>query len=259
MLRTGEIARPLAPGVERVVDLRQFGLEPVGRDLARQLVDEMAGLMGEHAILHRVGKRAVDRYIPFRRPRVGVDGADQLARVSANLSRRNCLRTLARRCRCDGVNGRWREGFIRLTHHSASGDVLGTERSPVDVGCESSCPICRRSARIVRRKRALRLDRWIIRRNDAAFQRCREVRGAGGVAENAASREPQGQRHRVAQSGCMVRRVGWLPAEPVQIAAPRIAQILGLLVGREARHRVGEGERIDGAPDIEAREQDHVP
>ena len=62
--------------------------------------------------------------------------------VPANLAARNDLRLSASDFRCEGVNFRWREGFIRSAHRSSADNSSGDEWVSVNVERQFSCVIC---------------------------------------------------------------------------------------------------------------------
>src|ERR1700730_17491897 len=98
--------------------------------------------MGRNQILGFGGKTLVDEY------------ATGILLVSAYRSswkrlRRSDLRPMAKDFLCDGVNFRWREGFIRSAQRSSADNSFGDEGASFDVCGESSGGICGYSAGII--------------------------------------------------------------------------------------------------------------
>ena len=76
----------------------------------------MAQLMLRGHFSHFGGKVVGNRYSGWMSKPVLLEAANR----SAHTSRRHCLNTSARCCRCKGVKLRWREGNIFSAHHSST-------------------------------------------------------------------------------------------------------------------------------------------
>src|SRR5262245_954975 len=146
--------------VEAVVDALELVREALGRDLARDLVDDVPELVG------------VDP-LGLVRPHAGAQlyagwyqsttiQRQQRRPAESGLMRRYGLGGVASCCSREVVEFCWREGLVLRTRRPSPDDVSGRERAPFDVVGKSSAGIRRCSIWVIRFERTKRLWQRII-------------------------------------------------------------------------------------------------
>ena len=158
----GFLAAATVRVVQGVVKSLQFSCYISGRNLARQLVNDMPYFVGVNAgvfsrILNRV-QLSRKRYVR-RKPGTQVDG-DTAQVVSGE---RNARSRHADAFLCDGVKLRCRDGLIRSTSHSsAHNSSADFERAAFDVAGEAAACVNLSTMRVIPRKSPSRAVRRII-------------------------------------------------------------------------------------------------